>query len=143
MSALAPTPTRGGGGGGGGGGGRQNGRSSSAMPRAEAEVEAVEGLIDADDEAAEEELFWEALLRDAHATRAADDKDDCRHARVLEPWQLPPSPPPLQQLVAVVTPAVSRATLLGLRAPPHLQRRTPPAPAGTAPRPQGEDRAPC
>ncbi|KAL6878420.1 hypothetical protein ACP4OV_012590 [Aristida adscensionis] len=127
MSAPAPTPTR---------GGVQGSRPAPAAAEA---VRFWERFIDADREAAEE-LFFQALLRDARAADG-DDKDDAeqrqeedrRRPRVFEPWQLPPPAPPLhlQQPVAV-TPAAPRATLLGLRAPPHLQRRTAPAPAGDA-----------
>ncbi|KAL6594047.1 hypothetical protein ACP70R_048948 [Stipagrostis hirtigluma subsp. patula] len=111
---------------------QQTGSRSAAMPRAEA-LKFWEGLLNADREAAEE-LFWDALLRDAradYARRVANDEDR-RRARAFEPWQTPapgsaPPPPPPQQQPAVA-PAVQPATV-GLRAPPLPLQQPAVAPA--------------
>ncbi|RCV44507.1 hypothetical protein SETIT_9G379100v2 [Setaria italica] len=122
------------------------GNAAGVVPRVMSRAELVrlwEDLIDQDPEAAEE-LFFDALLRDARAeygrrTRKVEegkdgDEEERRRARVFRPWE-PPAPggsamPPPPQPVAA-PPPVKRAVVLGLRAPPHLarkQERTPSEP---------------
>lgn len=128
-----------------------NNAAGSVPPRVVSRAELVrlwEDLFDQDPDAAEE-LFFDALLRDARAEyrrrarkEEGDGKDDgdeeerLRRARVFRPWQPPapgsampsPLPPP--------APTDKRAVVLGLRAPPHLARKHGRTPSSEAKKPR-------
>ncbi|OEL37245.1 hypothetical protein BAE44_0001734 [Dichanthelium oligosanthes] len=99
------------------------GNDDDGVPRVVSRSELVRrwgDLIDNDSEVGEA-LFHTALLRDARAQYKGNDEEARRRARDFVPWEPTPPGAPLPPLPT----RVERTVVMGLRAPPHLARKTP------------------